>query len=561
MKRICQFVHEVCSARLLMALGVLMLVSGCAQPLLPPSRISRTERVELPDAQLLTLLRRDWELLKSSRLTEKQRAEVVARYNHHTYLLVRRYRHDFLKAQKENTPFRIPDGVAFKQEGYDSHIPLREIYEDIVPASEVNIESLEESYSVAGLGVPVVGVIPAQNVKKLGEKRHAIATRGTVQSLTVLVDFPKNARNRVVIHLIPRNRVESYTVGRYKYNLAGNISAAIEVYWNLTRVKEDRLLGMLRPQELRNTQGLSCIDAYNPKKIPVVLTHGLMSSAGTFDNLVNRLLSDSEIRNNYQFWYFNYPTGVAWTISARYYREALAKVRQEVDPEGKNKNWDNMVVVGHSMGGLITHYSQCKEPWKLLRDRKFGKIDMNDYMDARYIEEPWPFAHKTSKLQRDYYFKPVNAARVIYLATPHQGAPMAQYSVTGWLMRLVELPSAVVEEVINIATLQQDMLIFKPSRLTDWFTSGEQLAPHSYSIKGLKGLTVRDVPTHSVIGDQGENNTPNSSDGVVPYWSSHIAWGTEKIVPYDHSVQDAPETAEELMRILKEHLKSVNLSR
>ena len=84
----------------------------------------------------------------------------------------------------------------------------------------------------------------------------------------------------------------------------------------------------------------------------------------------------------------------------------------------------------------------------------------------------------------------------------------------------------------------------EPSRLTDWFTSGNQLSPSGYSIKGLKGLAVRNVPTHSVIG-------------VVPYWSSHISWGSEKIVPSVHSVQDAPETAEEVKRILLELLKSV----
>ena len=29
----------------------------------------------------------------------------------------------------------------------------------------------------------------------------------------------------------------------------------LEVYWNLTRVKDDRILGLLRPQELRETTG------------------------------------------------------------------------------------------------------------------------------------------------------------------------------------------------------------------------------------------------------------------------------------------------------------------
>lgn len=531
------------------------LISGCASPLLPPARISASERQNLPDDQLLESLRQDWGLLQSTSLSDAARAEVVARYNHNAYLLLRRLRYDVKRAIRENAPSLMTRGIVFRQDGISPEIPLRDIYEDIVPACDVNIESLQERYSLPGLGVPMVGVIPAANVDKV-ENRHAIASRGTIQALTVLIEFPKNGEHRAIVRMIPRNRKEVYKVGKVTYPLAADISASIEVYWNLTRVKEDRMLGMLRPQELRDTQGLSCMDAYNPNKIPVILTHGLMSSAGTFDNLVNRLLADPVIRANYQFWYYNYPTGVAWTVTAGDYREAIDKVRNEVDPDHTNKNWDHMVVVGHSMGGLITHYSQCVEPWLMLKDHKIGKLDMNNYMDARYIDERLPFAVKHTDLQKDYYFRPVEAARVIYLATPHRGAPMAQYTITGWLMGLIELPQAIVEEVVNVATLQQDMLLMEPSRLTDWLTSGNQLSPDGYSIKGLQGLAVRNVPTHSIIGDRGKNDSPDSSDGVVPYWSSHISWGSEKIVPADHSVQDVPETADEVKRILHEHLKS-----
>jgi len=536
------------------AVGGALVMSRCSAPLLPDAYVSRSERKALTADMLLDRLEADWTLLQKKNLTEPEREALVARYNENVYQLMRRYRADYLEYRKGNLAAFHPEGVKFVQEGFDASIPLRDIYEDIVPAKDVNIEALKEHYYYPGFGVPFVGVIPADKVRKAG-KKFAIATRGTVQALTVVVEFPKNGKHRAIVHLLPRNFHETFKVGSNTYTLAGDLSSSIEVYWNLTRVKEDRMLGMLRPQELRNTSGLSCIESYSPEKIPVILTHGLMSSAGTFDNLVNRLLADPEIRKNYQFWYYNYPTGVAWTVSARHYREALQKVRRQLDPDKRNKNWDKMVVVGHSMGGLITHYSQCVEPWKLLRGQTIGKIKMDDYMDARYVKERLPFSKRHSGLQRDYYFSPVEAARVIYLATPHQGAPMAQYSITGWLMGLVELPQTIVEEVINVATLQQDMLLLDPGRMTDWFTSGNQLSPDGYSIKGLKGLQVRNVPTHSIIGDRGKNDTPDSSDGVVPYWSSHISWGTEKIVPSDHSVQDHPDTAKEISRILKEHLK------
>ena len=548
--------NQCCRSWHVLSLLMPVMLSGCSAPLLPPAYVSASEREALPDAKLISLLKQDWALLGNKRLDESTRAAALARYNHHAYLLICRYRADIKAAINEQRPHVLPQGVTFKQDGFPAHLRFREVYEDVVPAQDVEIESLQDHFTEPGLGVPLVGVIPAGKENKLDRHHFAITSRGTVQALTMVVEFPNGKDNQVCIRLIPRNRQSKFKVGGVTYPLAADISATIEVYWNLTRVKEDRMLGMLRPQELRDTSGLSSIDSYNPKKIPVILTHGLLSSAGTFDNLVNRLLADPVIREHYQFWYFNYPTGVAWTISARYYRDSILNVRNEVDPHHTNKNWDRMVVVGHSMGGLITHYSQCVEPWKMLRNRNIGKLDMDDYMDARYITEPLPFSGKQSNLQKDYYFRPVNAARVVYLATPHKGAPMAQYSITRWLMGLVELPQAIVQEVFNIATLQQDMLLLEPSKLTEWFTSGDQLSPEGYSIQGLKGLAVRQVPTHSVIGDRGRGDTPDSSDGVVPYWSSHISWGSEKIVPADHSVQDAPETAEELKRILKEHLKS-----
>lgn len=542
----------------LLSFMLMLIMAGCSAPLLPSATISREERAELTDEQLLVILQQDWKLLGRKSLSDAERAAVVARYNNNTYRLLRRYRADLIAAREAGNHAYMPPGASFQQTGMPVGTPLREIYDDIVPAADVTIEELKDHYTEPGLGVPLVGVIPAEQVGKIPHQ-HTIASRGTVQALTMLVEFPKADSTEHIVHLIPRARQESYRVRQVTYPLAADISAPIEVYWNLTRVKEDRMLGMLRPQQLRDTAGLSAIDAYNPKKIPVILTHGILSSAGTFDNLVNRLLSDPVIRKHYQFWYFNYPTGVAWTVSARAYRKAIQKVRDSVDPAHTNKNWERMVVVGHSMGGLITHYSQCTEPWKMLRDRKIGRLEMNDYMDARYLHEKLPFSQKMTGLQQDYYFRPVQAARVVYLATPHRGAPMAQYSLTGWLMQLVELPQNVVEEVINIATLQQDILLLDPSRLTDWFTSGDQLSPSGYSIQGLYGLRVRNVPTHSVIGDRGKNDSPDSSDGVVPYWSSHIPWGSEKIVPSGHSVQDAPETAEEMKRILKEHLKQYGL--
>lgn len=525
---------------------VIFLFAGCSAPLLPPASAPYPSRQNQSDADLMTRLRLNWELLEKTHLPEKERAIALRDYNSDLLLLLRRLRYD---SEKEGKPVRLKDFDIRHQLG-DESLRLMSVYDDMVPAADVPLQSLRERYMVHGLGVPLVGVIPASKISNAPEKRFNIATRGTVTSITCILRFPKRGKPSLV--LIPRMNVDFFRVGRLNYQLAADWSAPLEVYWNLTHVQDDRILGLLRPQELRDTTGLSSIEPYNPNKIPVILAHGLASSANTFDNFVNRLMAYPEIRKNYQFWYFNYPSGIAWTISARVYRESIRKLRDTVDPMHQNSNWNNMVVVGHSMGGLITHYSQCTDPWNILLGSDIPHDRLKPYLNAEYIDKPFSDP-AMEKLRHDYYFHPIKAGLVVYMATPHRGAPVAKYRLVTALAKLVALPQTLIREAYNLATLQRDMLLLNPQDAYLWFTSVGQLKPDSYSIKGLQELTVRNAPTHSVIGDRGYNYCPECSDGIVPYWSSHISWGTQTIVPYDHSVQDGPETALDMRKVLGEY--------
>lgn len=527
---------------------------GCAAPLIPTPQQPAVSRSEQSDAALIESIRTEWNILKSSGASEVERGAALDRYNEKLITLVRRLRLDALQAIDDKADLR-PKNVDLFYAGKRPDRPLRVVYDDMVPAEEIEPEELTERVTVRGLGVPIVGVIPADKLEQT-DRVVGFRHRGTVSTLTVVLTFPESRTKKPQLHLVERLKTEYIPIGKRNYVLAADFSAPIEVYWSLTNVKGDRLLGMLRPQELRDTMGLTCMERYNPNKIPVILTHGLMSSASTFNNLVNRLMAYPEIRNNYQFWYFNYPTGVAWTLTADEYRKALKAAREKLDPEKKNRNWEKMVVVGHSMGGLITRYSQCVEPWKMLEHVRgtFYQKGLLNYLHRDYLYKPLPAGMEP--FRSDYFFEPVQAGMVVYLATPHRGAPMATYGIVNWLIRLVKLPQQLVGEMYNIATLQQDSLIMQPERMTEWFTSTRQLSPSGYSIVGLQNLSVRPVPTHSIIGDRGRGDTPKSSDGVVPYWSSHIGWGSESIVPSDHSVQDVPETAERLSTILLDYLKS-----
>lgn len=532
--------------RLLVICISALLVLGCSTPLIPTAELPSPSRQNQGDVDVVAQLRELWQLLGNPDITGEQRAQALHDYNKALLVLVQRVRHDALSSQK----LRQYDGFDMAYHHSPEQRHFLGIHDDIIPAADIKLVSLKERYKLPGIGVPMVGVIPASKAQNAAGDMYNIASRGTVSILTAVMTFSGDAKPR--LQVIPLPLVQDLRVGKLKYPLAADWSAALEVYWDLTRVREDRMLGLLRPQELRSTTGLSSIQAYNPNKIPVILTHGLMSSAGTFDNLVNRLYADPEIRKNYQFWYFNYPTGVAWTIAARAYRAALCNLRNRVDPHHSNPNWDKMVVIGHSMGGLITHYSQCEEPWNLLLASDIPGEKLKPYLNKRFVDSPMPDP-ALDALRQDYFFRPVKAGLVVYMATPHRGAPVARYRLVTALTKLVTLPQTLLKEAYNLATLQQDIFLLRPQDAYLWFTSINQLRPNSYSISGLQNLKVRNVPTHSIIGDQGKDDTPKSSDGVVPYWSSHIGWGSETIVPSDHSVQDCMETAHDLKRVLGDY--------
>jgi hypothetical protein len=86
--------------------------------------------------------------------------------------------------------------------------------------------------------------------------------------------------------------------------------------------------------------------------------------------------------------------------------------------------------------------------------------------------------------------------------------------------------------------------------------SVDMLSPEHPYFNALNRRPIT-VPSHSIIGDRGRNDTPESSDGIVPYWSSHLEkCDSEEIVPHGHSCTMERETVAEMMRVLKHHRNS-----
>lgn len=533
---------------LLLFLGTFLLV-GCGRTPVPEPALVAPYRAELSDQQLMAELRQSWYQLEAGD------DKVMPRYNELLAFLINRARYDHLEARGNEKDILVKQFPIKIQRDFEPLNQWSDIYGDIIPCSTIRLthKDIKNHFIGEGLGVPVAGWVKKSMTEKLNQKQ-VITDVGAIHTMTVYLTFPspKAKDQRATMHFILRMKKDYVTVGNRQVALAADYSAPLSVIWQLSKIEDAKFLGLLRPEKTVNFAGLSFVEPYDPDKIPVVLTHGLMSSPETFTNLINRLRVMPGVNKHYQFWRYSYPTGVPWLRTSADFLASLNKALDQVDPQRRNPKLKQMVMVGHSMGGLITRLSISEEPWKVLIP--FAKKDKQHLIHKGFFIKMVASEDKQKALQSNAPpFKP--AKRAIFLATPHRGAPFANNWIAMLGSYIVSLPKTLITQLYKVVTLNEDMLNIPPDKLAREMTSIRQLSPESHSIQGLNLLHTK-LPVHSIIGDEGKGNTPSSSDGIVPYFSSHLTWSkSEKIVPADHSVQDSEECAKEVHRILMLHLK------
>ncbi len=294
-------------------------------------------------------------------------------------------------------------------------------------------------------------------------------------------------------------------------------------------------------------EGLYHLEPHHDDRIPVVLVHGLMSDIRTWMQMLNTLLSDPVLRKHYRFMGYTYSSGNPIVYSASNLRKALDKEREKLQRDGRNiKNFDRMVVIGHSMGGLLTRMLISSSDEKLL----------NDYLGRDFYKNLRP-DHQT--LVRELlFFKPhISIQRVVFIAVPHRGAALADSWLGHAAASMVKLPKAIIDfnkDLLDSLVNSNNNRFLKKTGI---LTGIDNLSPENSALSLMRQMPMADIPLHSIIGNKSKGNIPGGSDGVVPYHSSHLnEVRSEKVVYSGHSVQQNPLAIQEIRRILREHLKS-----
>jgi pimeloyl-ACP methyl ester carboxylesterase len=310
--------------------------------------------------------------------------------------------------------------------------------------------------------------------------------------------------------------------------------------------------GLLNPNQAASMRGLYMLEAYDPNKIPVLMVHGLWSSPETWTQMVNDLRSSPEVRSRYQFWSYLYPTGQPFWISATEMRDDLARARSTVDPNHRHPALDQMVLVGHSMGGLVSRMQTLDSGerfWRVLSDQPFDELEAD------------PETRET--LARTVFFQPNRSIRrVVTMGTPHRGSDFAN-DYTRWLGRkLIKLPSALVQTKRRI--VRDNPGLFRDTHLLTTTTSIDSLSPESPILPVMLESTKAPwVKYHNVVGVLSKRDLlgriSKKGDGVVEYASAHVEdVESEIVVEADHvHVHQHPRSVLELRRILLEHSREM----
>ena len=380
-----------------------------------------------------------------------------------------------------------------------------------------------------GVGGPLVGV-------RLETPPQEFAPpKGLAAAVTATVDV--HGSDAVLALRRPSSNQFAHVEGKVR-PLEADFSAPISYFRPPNNLLLFDLMGMMRGGNRMEKTGLYFLEPYDPSRIPVVFVHGLMSSPFTWVKTINGLQQDPEVRKRYQPWVFGYATGNPILYSALQLREELAKV---------DKLYPNhlpYVVVGHSMGGMLTHAqvtTVTRSMWE--NDKNIGptakSIFADDPSDSLVVRALTYRANPRIK-------------RVVFICTPHRGSDMASGGIGSLGISLIRLPFQVLNAMQGALTSSELVQLTGSAKRFPNSVWGLKPTNPAFPVVNEPAMTV---PYHSIIGDRGKGDCPNCSDGVVAYWSSHLDGAkSETIVPGPHGSAELPQTIAELDRILRLHI-------
>jgi pimeloyl-ACP methyl ester carboxylesterase len=485
----------------------------------------------------------------SDRAFELRQVQVIGFYNFAVQRAVQRFFHVLPQLGTQWTQTSLAGWTVLRPQtdvrlAGDARVPT-----ELIPASDLRFKGLRNVYQRDGFGSDFVAVAPPESTDDDVPWRNP-----DYVSMTGALVFDGNTLAGVLatkqVQLLARDpyRDGTIAVGNRVVPLGANFTAAYGVWLARSGFASQSIRSLLGREGGITTPRILLMQPYDPDRLTVVMLHGLASSPEAWINVANEVMGDESLRRNYQVWEVYYPTNAPVAVNLADIRKALDETLRHFDPTGRARASNNMVLVGHSMGGVIARLlvsSSGDKLWSVVPAR----TNLSAEKRARLRQRLAPY----------FQFTPMpQVTRAVFMASPHRGTPYAQNRLARWIGNLVRLPVNVLKEVASLSDLlKSDGSKVTPIRVPNAIDNLSDTDPFIVAAANLP--ISPHVRYHTIVGVYKPTGPlATTSDGVVPYTSAHLDGAdSELAIPSWHSVQDKPAAILELRRILSLHATAV----
>ena len=300
--------------------------------------------------------------------------------------------------------------------------------------------------------------------------------------------------------------------------------------------------GLLGGREIGRRSGVYVLGDYDPDKRPLVMLHGLGSNPLIWARLSNAVWGDPLLREHFQIWHVVYQTNAPLLVTRWRVQTYLDQAWAILDPEADDPARQGMVLVGHSMGGVVSRLL-CVDSGEVLWNAAFtvppdqlpGDAEDREGILATFRFQPYP-----------------GVTRAVFIAAPHRGSPTAD----GWLGRFTRLlvgrnvPE--VQALRRIAEQHPDVVqdaVRESYRLAAVNSIATLQSAQPVRRAGEQLMPVPGIPHHTIAGSL-KGRTPET-DGAVPLDSTRLVTADSSLViDTGHDVYRHDDAIAEVLRIL-----------
>lgn len=334
------------------------------------------------------------------------------------------------------------------------------------------------------------------------------------------------------------------------YPLAANFSAPYGLWLARTDLAAAAYLGLLARENRLVAPHLYMLEPYNPNKRVIIMVHGLASSPEAWIGLTHDVLGDPVLRDHYQVWQVFYSTNMPILESRYQIHSLIENTFNQVDPKRSNMASQQDVLIGHSMGGVISRLLMSNEDLRpnaltYLESKNRRALLSLPMVQQRFIMQPLP-----------------EIGRMVLISAPLRGTEYADLWFTRAIRKVIRLPQSFTKGLITgIQNANLDQKVIESLHkitLANIQNGPSDLSEKSDFMKLTRDAKIIDgLHYHTIMGNaKGGIALDQTSDGIVPYNSSHLDGAlSEKVISGGHSIQETPEAVLELRRILRLHLE------